>query len=269
LENIEHLRKQFQAIGSDLVVNHPKARHPRGMNVVRIKGVNGGKETFSFHGVLDETDLKVTQVDASGRHLLLHFDNIAGGTKGKILCGHDERHYFTAPVPGNPTSITMAKEMLLPKEFLDAHKKKGRRKSLLKRKNETGMRQGEWIFVKDDPPHLDPDLIKKKEPLSRGRGSKPHIVDEIYSFGGQQVWVHNRYAPNGVSQATHEETLRTNADNFDIKIGWRTMTRDAKVYARGKVRHPDHSTIELRGWHRVYMNTESASVIAEKSVFLD
>ena len=47
------------------------------------------------------------------------------------------------------------------------------------------------------------------------------------------------------------------------------MYRDANVYARGRVRHPDHKTIFLNGWHRVLMNTENEAPGMRKVVFLD
>lgn len=40
------------------------------------------------------------------------------------------------------------------------------------------------------------------------------------------------------------------------RLAYREMVRDAFVYARGRVRHDDHATIVLYGWHRVYLNGE-------------
>ncbi|MGD0860727.1 MAG: hypothetical protein ABR912_15610 [Terracidiphilus sp.] len=47
------------------------------------------------------------------------------------------------------------------------------------------------------------------------------------------------------------------------------MTRDAEVYARGEVRHRDHKTTDLAGWHRVYMNRERFARHAPQIAFLD
>jgi hypothetical protein len=52
-------------------------------------------------------------------------------------------------------------------------------------------------------------------------------------------------------------------------MSWRRMVRDAEVYARGKVRHPDHKTVFLSGWHRVYMNRERFARHAAQIAFLD
>jgi hypothetical protein len=49
----------------------------------------------------------------------------------------------------------------------------------------------------------------------------------------------------------------------------RMRTRDAIVYARGTVRHPDHATIKLDGWHRVVMNTEQKARAMQWVAFYD
>jgi len=50
--------------------------------------------------------------------------------------------------------------------------------------------------------------------------------------------------------------------------GW-PMMRNPKVYARGRVRHPDHATVTLDGWHEVFSNTEHLSDAMRDVVFLD
>jgi hypothetical protein len=47
------------------------------------------------------------------------------------------------------------------------------------------------------------------------------------------------------------------------------MVRDPEVYAQGAVRHPDHATIRLHGWHRVLMNTEREARAMRHVAFLD
>ena len=53
------------------------------------------------------------------------------------------------------------------------------------------------------------------------------------------------------------------------KGGWREMVRDPELYAKGAVRHPDHNTIVLHGWHRVLMNTEHAARAMRHVAFID
>jgi hypothetical protein len=40
-------------------------------------------------------------------------------------------------------------------------------------------------------------------------------------------------------------------------------------YVSGSVRHADHKTIVLHGWHRVLMNTEGQAVAMRNVAFLD
>ncbi len=52
-------------------------------------------------------------------------------------------------------------------------------------------------------------------------------------------------------------------DNFGLRI----MVRNPTVYARRYVRHDDHATIKLEGWHRVFINAELTG--SETIQFLD
>jgi hypothetical protein len=45
--------------------------------------------------------------------------------------------------------------------------------------------------------------------------------------------------------------------------------RDSEVYARGEVRHRDHRTIDLVGWHCVYINRIRFARQALQIAFLD
>jgi hypothetical protein len=84
--------------------------------------------------------------------------------------------------------------------------------------------------------------------------------------GGATVMVSSEN-PTGISLARYERLI--SADARLRSLLWRRMTRDADVYARGDVRHRDHKTIYLDGWHRVYMNRERLSRHAPQVAFLD
>ena len=47
------------------------------------------------------------------------------------------------------------------------------------------------------------------------------------------------------------------------------LVRDPEVFAKGAIRHPDHATIRLAGWHRVLMNTEHRSRAKLHVTFID
>ena len=73
--------------------------------------------------------------------------------------------------------------------------------------------------------------------------------------------------PTGINLAGYDKLMAT--DPAARRMAWRRMVRDAEVYARGAVRHPDHKTIHLDGWHRVYMNRERFAPHAVQIAFLD
>jgi hypothetical protein len=127
------------------------------------------------------------------------------------------------------------------------------------------VRQGEWFFLPEPDVQLAEWLILRHEPLTRGAGSKPHVCDEMVRTGGEIVWVHPVYAPRG----TTPERYGKLAGYQRAQTNWQQMRRNAAVFVRGRVRHADHKTIRLPGWHRVLMNTESEAPAAHRVVFLD
>ena len=44
-------------------------------------------------------------------------------------------------------------------------------------------------------------------------------------------------------------------DSPDLLFNVMGFVRDPELYAKGAVRHPDHGTIDLASWHRVFRNT--------------
>ncbi len=113
---------------------------------------------------------------------------------------------------------------------------------------------------------IDDKLVLQNEPLRRGNGGKPHWVDFLYRMGGIDVLVCPNH-PNGISYEEYREIVGSNpqAKNWN----WRRMKRDASVHVRGRVRHADHATITLHGWHQVVMNTEGQSKAMRNVAFLD
>lgn len=171
--------------------------------------------------------------------------------KSKFLLGHDERHWFAAAAPGDHVrDVRTAIASLRPHEA----------------RTSAAIRQGEWFFV--PAPRFAGDRLNlhRKEPLSRGAGSKPHICDELVRRSGLAVMVCEAH-PTGLSLVQYERLIA--GDARARRWRWRSMTRDAEVFARGAVRHPDHKTIHLDGWHRVYMNRERAAPHAAQIAFLD
>jgi len=214
----------------------------------------------------DQVDYEVIDVRPDMRHLLLMARR--NWDKQKFLCGHDERHWFVCAVPGDSVSnVVNAMEALQPREVRRAVNRRVKRvKDRLRRRNKAFVRQGEWFFVPDESLTVDPKLVLKNEPLSRGNGGKSHMCQYLYRTGGELVWVSRRY-PQGITEDRYRALLATSSKGETW--GFKLMTREPRVYVRGRVWHPDHKTIVLDDWHRVLMNTEREASGAGHVVFLD
>lgn len=242
----EYLCRHFSRIGARLKLQGPEARQGE---IVRIDvSRDRAGEYFDIRrrdGLVPE----VLDLEPSRRHLVLMVRD--GKDKNKFLLGHDERHWFAAAVPGNSVrDVRTAMASLRPIEVV------GRK----------AIRQGEWFFVRATEVNEKQTAVLRNEPLSRGAGSKPHICEELMRCGGISVVVCSAY-PDGLTDAKYNELLQ--ADSNASRLHWRRMVRDAKVYARGRVRHRDHKTLHLDGWHRVYMNRERFARHAPQIAFLD
>jgi hypothetical protein len=213
------------------------------------------------------TEVSILDVQPQDRHLLL-LARIGEGrerVKSKFLCGHDERHWFVAAIPeAAPVGTVMqAKQALKPREIRETENRKGfRNKQRNTRKNEVYLRQGEWFFLPSVRKDFPKEWILCDEPLSRGRGSKPHMAQFCVRTGGETVYVSSLY-PNGIGLAAY------NALPKEKRFGFRQMVKDAQVFVKGTIRHADHATITLHGWHRVVMNTENQSKAMRHVAFLD
>jgi len=215
-------------------------------------------EFFTLRGGSD-TDVRVVNIQPKDRHLLLVAD--VDGGKSKFLCGHDERQWFVAAVPEDRgvVDVRTAMEALKPQPVIERQAGKavqGRRR----RRNEAYVRQGEWFFV---PVQMsDPKIIFRNEPIRRG-GGKPHKCEFLARSGGTQVYVDDKHT-NGI---TSEQYMRLSSE--DRKGPWQIMVRDAGVFVKGKITHPDHATIVLKCWHRVLPNMEGRARGMRHVAFLD
>jgi len=183
-----------------------------------------------------------------------------------FLCGHDERAWLVAAIPGTPTNVGEAKQALKPAEVSEAERRVGLRpRETNRRRNRAFIRQGEWFFVPEPSLQVEPIHVLYREPIRRGR-SKPHLVEELFRTGGIRVRVCAEY-PNGLTDWNYRALLRNEPDA--VHWTWVRMQREPRVFARGRVRHPDHATIILHGWHRVLMNTETEAASMGRLAFLD
>ena len=212
-------------------------------------------------------ETRVVDLDAGLKHLLLLSTDQVLEEKRRYLCGHDEREWFVAAVPGNGVArVRQAMEALKPDLVRFEQDRRGvRGANRLRRRTGAYIRQGEWFFVPRPSLRVKPWLVLRNEPLSRG-GGKPHWVEFLYREGGETVMVSGQY-PNGLTLDQYRQVLSTDAGAKSWS--WRTMRRNPTAFVKGTVRHPDHATIRLDGWHQVAMNTEREAPGARNVVFLD
>ena len=215
----------------------------------------------------DALEVSVMQNEPNQRHLLLLVRNTAGQESlDRFLCGHDEREWFVAAVPGGASSVRQAMDALQPTDVRNALARQHvSSKQRYTRKNRAFRRQGEWFFVPEPSLQVNEKLVLHNEPLRRGAG-KPHWVEDLFRNGGETVYVCAQH-PNGLTEKEYRRLLRTKAEAPSWR--WRVMRRNMRVYARGTVRHSDHATITLPCWHRVLMNTETQSRAMAQVAFLD
>jgi hypothetical protein len=268
--NIDLLGKKFARMGARLKVADRPSRRFRpavGVSLDVLEDRRG--EFFEIaRAPGNDAEVEVLDLQPGDRHLLLLVRE--DRDKSKFLCGHDERHWFVAGIPEDAPvgTVRQAREALKPREVLVAQARRGlRARSASRRKNAAYIRQGEWFFIPAvDLGGIDDRLVLRNEPLVRTGGGKPHWAEFCYRSGGEAVHVCSRH-PNGVSDEQYRQIL--NGNPRAKKWGWRVMRRNPGVYVRGRVRHADHRTIVLRGWHQVVMNTEGQSRAMRNVAFLD
>jgi hypothetical protein len=264
------LETKFVRIGARLKIGDRPAQRFRntvGKVLLDVQSDRKG-EIFEIVPQLGaDAEIAVLDVQPGDRHLLLLIRE--DGEKHKFLCGHDERHWFVAGIPESAPvgTVQQAKEALKPTEVHVAQGREAlRARSRNRRRNAAFVRQGEWFFLPVPSFVVDERYVLRDEPLTHGNGGKPHWADFCYRTGGETVFVCSRH-PRGVNEARYRVIM---AHNPKAKSwGWRVMRRNPGVYVRGRVRHFDHATITLRGWHRVLMNTEGQSKAMQNVAFLD
>jgi hypothetical protein len=270
---LEHLERAFESIGARLRVEAPARRWSSAPDQGYSLDIGHDRygQFFALRGDevgLAKVEFSLLHKQKDQRHLLLLVKNEDGARKDRFLCGHDEREWFVAAIPSNASTVVQAKEALKPAPVRNAQARKSlNARQANTRHNAAFRRQGEWFFVPAETPlAIDPRLILRWEPISRGGGSKPHLVEQLYRTGGEVVYVSHKH-PKVLTEAQRSQLLlRTPAAKH---WGWRQMRRNPGVYARGAVRHPDHATIVLHDWCQVLINEEHRAPSRSHLAFLD
>ncbi len=242
----------------------------RANNPIRLDiEVDRNGEIFKIEA-LPETEIMVSAAAPKDRHLVLLARLPAGDRTEKplkFLCGHDERHWFVAALPGGVAgTVSAARQALKPASIRGLETTVGMKASArLRRHNPVSVRQGEWFFIPSPDVRVDELLVLKNEPISRGAGSKPHRVQFLYRETGETVWV-SRSSSQVLSEREYARLVKQNPKE---KRKFQVSRRVTSVYAKGWVRHPDHATVILRDWHRVELNTEGRAPGVSRVAFLD
>ena len=268
--DIHNLHKQFERMGARVKVAVRPATNPVTVNIGRDR-----KGEFFDLAVAGGVDAAVLDVRKPERHLLLcarRTDELGlplAGTSQRFLCGHDERAWFVAAVPERraASNVREAMEALKPIEAVRSQAQRGVRFEKRNRRRNAGfVRQGEWFFVPAENVSTWPwDALLRNEPLRRGNG-KPHFAEFAFRAGGELVYVRRGDASRVLTAAQYQRRL----SNGHVRAAdWLPMRRNAAMYVRGRISHPDHATIVLRDWHLVAMNNEHQSVAMRSVAFLD
>lgn len=255
LRDEEQLRSKFAAIGARArLVPEASLRGRERSFVIDVTRDSDG-EIFELR--LDgqtPVELSVLALAPQDRHLVLMARE--PDRKRKLLCGHDERHWFVAEIPAaaGVTTVDQAKDALKPQLVRAAEGRAALKRSVRhRRRNAAFKRQGEWFFVPEPRLVVPAGQILRQEPIRRGRGS-PHRVEELFRRAGVTVYVGPGY-PNGLTEPQYRRLLEKRP--AARRWRWQVMRRDPQTFARGRVAHRDHKTIRLRGWHRVLLSTET------------
>src|ERR1043165_2892946 len=114
--NAKHIETKLAMMGARFKVSVVPAQRESSDYAVDIQR-DGRGEFFELRvpePARDSLDLSVLQADKRDRHLLL-FIRPNEGKAARFLCGHDEREWFVAAVPGGASSVVQAKEELKPR----------------------------------------------------------------------------------------------------------------------------------------------------------
>jgi hypothetical protein len=257
--DIRVLKRRFEAIGARVKVEE---RPWLGMPMIDLLSDRHGEYfELRFSGG-NEVELDVVDASPARHHLVLLVRD--GADKSKFLFGLDERHWFVAAIPEatrGVSGVAKAIEALQPDEVREAVDR-AKPKDLRRRKNTAFVRQGEWFFLPEPGLQVADILVLHNEALVRS-GGNAHVMEYAFRQGGETVYV-NRTHPNGLTEAEYRALPEKQQ-----RGSWQKMVRDAAVYAKGAIRHLDHATVVLPGWHRVLMNTEQRARAMRHVVFLD
>jgi len=239
--NAKHIESKFAAMGARLKLREIPSRWRQGDRswispadfAVDIQR-DGAGEFFELRvptHLSDSLDVSVMQAEPKQRHLLLAVRTFGVEPKlDRFLCGHDEREWFVAAVPGGASSVRQAMDALQPQDVRDAlaqnHVSSRKRYA---RKNRAFRRQGEWFFVPESSFVVDEKLILRNEAPPRSGQAAPRgrNLPQRRRDGSSVRPVSERRHAGRISRHLAEESQR----------GALELARDATQPGRLRARH--------------------------------
>ena len=258
--NVENLQRKFARMGARVKVERSERL---AIDVRRDR--DGEFFAVSLPG-RSEPFVDAQDIQPRDRHLLLVAREDRGEVTHKFLCGHDERAWFVAAVPGGAaTSVRAAKDALKPAVVRAQESNQHVRSQDRNRRHNTAfIRQGEWFFLPDEQVRVPEWLILRHEPIQRS-GGKPHMAELAFRGGGEIVYV-DAAGRNLLGPAQYRKLLSRSPERARA---FAQRVRNAGMWVKGRISHPDHKTIVLRGWHRVVMNAEREAPSMRFVQFID
>jgi hypothetical protein len=169
--NAKHIESRFAAMGARLKVREIASRWQMGIRkwidpvnyAVDIRRDRDGAffELRVPTHLSEAVEATVLQSEPKQRHLLLLIRKTDEKPQlDRFLCGHDERNWFVAAVPGGASSVRQAMDALQPKDVRDAlARDRVSSRKRYERKNRAFRRQGEWFFVPEPSLVVDEKLV--------------------------------------------------------------------------------------------------------------
>ncbi len=265
--NKETVEKKFKKSGLRIKVEDGAVNRNEDIFGLRVDGF-GSNEIFVMQLGAKDNDVQIVDTDAKAKQVLMmvnepervykekvwsqrerkhvEVERTTDANKRKFLVGMDERSYFMAPVADNAINIGDAKDKLRNPNLKNDRKTK---------------RQGEWFFQPVNDQEAIDVAIRKGEGIVRKKagigtmlgspGGKPHVADELVRI--RKTTVPEDVGPEPKTTKSMRQFLR------DRRMSQSVMDSD-QFFVRGKIRHPDHKTVEFSQWTRVLPNMEERRV---------
>lgn len=261
----DHILMAFQQVGARARLRLIDGSQPGGTHHPMAIDV-AVDELGEYFDIQHTPKVWVSAVDTRphDRHLVLRAGN--GWGIDNFLCGHDEFHWFVAALPGisDISTVADAKEALKPAQV--ARLEQRVQFGTSNRRNDVFLRQGEWFFVPCRHASIDLRRVVQGGLLMRDENSKPHRCDYLYE-DGEREYECPRFPKLAFFEAEYRHILRTRRKSKQWK--WRQLPYHPVVYAKGWIRHADHSPMYFDIWHRVEKNREADSLKMSQMKYRD